>query len=686
MSDKLVLETQKWLNKTYSGVAGYQKVVENGNTGWSTIYALREGLQHELGISPVSSGFGDTTSAAVDKIISKLKVGYSGNIVKLIQGAFWAKGYSPASFDGKYTADTKSAVELMQTDAGLVADGKITTNFMRALFDMSAFTLILGGNATVRSMQQYLNANYQKYFGILPTDGIYQRDTNTALIYAFQDAIGLGNVANGFYGPGTINATPTLHVGDKGEVIKILQYGLMVNGYYTGVADGKFTSSLGEEIIAFRKFMNLPPYTNVADLTVLKGLLTSNGNTLRDASVMDTSRQLSTNDVAMLKSEGYKVIGRYLTGSVGVGDNERPKNMTKSEVKLISKAGMHIFPIYQDGGATLSYFTAKQGMEDAMTASRAARALGFPKDTVIYFASDLDIQAGDIDGTVIPYFQAISKNISGFQVGIYGTRNVTNQVITVGGADYAFVSDMSTGFSGNLGYPMPKRWSFDQFVEFQLNGVPIDNVGMSGLDAGVSAFNPIISAQEALKNILGFTDITLDGPSVTVVDSGALKITAHASSHVNETDGSHIIGINNGKIDSVKLESVMTDLGFSNVSASLEAWITKAGMSLSGDFADGDLNILSFSSDGKVAEIEIIIKSLQDHVLDAEFSIVFEIELDPSNLEGKAKEIFESMIEGAEKVAVAVVIAAVVVLVALMVIFFGAEALALLAEIGLVLS
>lgn len=46
---------------------------------------------------------------------------------------------------------------------------------------------------------------------------------------------------------------------------------------------------------------------------------------------------------------------------------------------------------------------------------------------------------------------------------------------------------MSTGFSGNLGYQIPENWAFDQFVEFTYSSTPnfdLDNVGVSGLDAG----------------------------------------------------------------------------------------------------------------------------------------------------------------------------------------------------------
>lgn len=49
--DQMVLAAQQWVNATYGGVPGYQAVPETGRTGWSTVYALTRGLQHELGIS-----------------------------------------------------------------------------------------------------------------------------------------------------------------------------------------------------------------------------------------------------------------------------------------------------------------------------------------------------------------------------------------------------------------------------------------------------------------------------------------------------------------------------------------------------------------------------------------------------------------------------------------------------------
>ncbi|WP_225438991.1 hypothetical protein [Lacticaseibacillus rhamnosus] len=84
MADEAVLAVQKWLNKTYSSVSGFTTAPENGQTGWPTIYSLRMGLQHEIGISAIGEGFGDATKTALASVVGSLKPGY--------------KAISPSSF------------------------------------------------------------------------------------------------------------------------------------------------------------------------------------------------------------------------------------------------------------------------------------------------------------------------------------------------------------------------------------------------------------------------------------------------------------------------------------------------------------------------------------------------------------------------------------------------------------
>lgn len=497
--DDMVLAVQKWLNATYGGVSGWTKVPENGTTGWNTVYGLLHGLQHEFSLEMVDN-FGPATESAFDNIASGITPGkFNGNIAQIIQGGFWAKGINPGGFDGKYSTETQEAFEKMQKNAGFTSpDGVWKAMWMKPLCDMSQFTLIQGGDSRIRTMQQDLNNKLHKYTGILPCDGFYQRETNTALIYGLQVAIGLGDIANGVYGPGTVEKCPTLMTGKSGDVVKILQYGLYVNKVYTGAFDGVYDGAVGASVHAFRKIMNLDPVdSEVAPNRVMKGLLTSNGDTSRDSIACDTSRQLTATDVTNFKNYGFSIVGRYLTGTVGSGVNETPKNLTNKEIKLITDGGLSIFAIYQDGGAQSGYFTNSRGYNDGLLAVSAARTLGFKNDTVIYFACDIDLLEGEIGGTIIPYMQGVNSALTAggrFRAGIYGTRNVAQHVIDAGLAEYAFVSNMSTGYSGNLGYPMATPWAFDQFIEYPIAGTPIDQVAVNDNtaphDAGCTTFTP----------------------------------------------------------------------------------------------------------------------------------------------------------------------------------------------------
>ncbi|MGE1166599.1 glycoside hydrolase domain-containing protein, partial [Peribacillus simplex] len=66
--DQMVKEAQEWVNKTYTGRAGYQEIKVTGTTGWSTMWALTRALQLELGITETSTKFGDGTLAKLAKI------------------------------------------------------------------------------------------------------------------------------------------------------------------------------------------------------------------------------------------------------------------------------------------------------------------------------------------------------------------------------------------------------------------------------------------------------------------------------------------------------------------------------------------------------------------------------------------------------------------------------------------
>ncbi|MBC1974765.1 DUF1906 domain-containing protein [Listeria booriae] len=507
--DEMVRQVQSWLNKTYDKYVAkgdFQTIPENGKTGWTTVYALTRALQIELGISPTADNFGPTT----EKLFKPLTIGASDakptNINYILQGAFYCKGYSPGGFTGVFGGQTQIAVKMFQKDAGLATqDGVVSTIIMKSLLDMSAFQTVSGGTYGVRTVQQNLNRDYSAWIGkLVPCDGLYGRDTNTSLIYALQKEEGMARTtANGNFGPGTTtsltNLIPTF--ASNKALVLLLQYSLACNGLPINQFSGVYDAETTNLVKRYQEFMKMSITTGAITMGTFKALLSSAGDTNRSATACDTSYVLNTDQIDTLWNAGYRYVGRYLTGNVIRGGVRVPKAMNPAEIAAILKKGLKIFPIYQDGGYEIPYFEVPfQGISDGYKAIDAAYNLGFPAGTTIYFAVDLDAYDYQITDLIIPYFQnlraAFKQNqaLRSYQIGVYGARNVCSRLKNDGLVDNVFVADMSTGFSGNLGFPMPDDWAFDQYFEMSIgtgNGkLDIDKVTYSGVDKGVSVVTP----------------------------------------------------------------------------------------------------------------------------------------------------------------------------------------------------
>lgn len=592
MADEMVLATQKWLNKTYGHIPEFNQPNEDGLTGWPTIYALIEGLQVELGIdhSALFPGFGDTTYTLYDQLITPNWDSLSKNVVYLIQGAFWCKGISPGGFDGVQTQALSNAVINLQKDAGFsTQDGILSAMWAQALFDMSAFVNLK--DPRIREMQQYLNANYYNYTGILPTDGIYQRATNTAIIYALQKEVGLDvETANGVFGPTTRDLYVEAYNNNWSNALSmIIQFGLYANmsEYWevAGVPAPEFTGQLDapttQGIHLFQDFMRLAPVTDGSpDLRTTWSLMTSNGDPNRNFFGVDTSLQLTQQNIDDLVAFDVNYVGRYLTGTVGVGEDKKDKFLTLVEAKNIIKAGLKIIPIYQDNYPHAEYYTRQQGRKDAATAMFTAANLGIPDQSFIYFAVDFDALDTDIDNWVIPYFQGVQEVLTSseyeltYQPGIYGTRNVCTRVHDVVGIQRSYISNMSSGWSGNLGFSQPLSWAFDQFYESSYASISaIDFVAVSGLDEGVDHLEPSAEISEGywidqtnwdwLKDPFHAGSIKVDGPSWTLFDyPGIMKAEVSVSSEVKgDPNATFILEIESGKLTPSSFEAVTKTLG-----------------------------------------------------------------------------------------------------------------------------
>lgn len=555
-ADQMVLLVQKWLNQEYGDVPGFGSVAEDGYTGWDTVYGLLRALQHELGITSLANSFGPSTSSLYQQNLLYRQDGVTDRKFAILQGALWCKGYSPGYhlyetedgtvvFDGVFDEGVERAIIQLKEDAGFInPNGVVTLNVMKALMSMDSFKLLssYGGTAEVRAMQQKLNRKYEAYTGLTPCDGVYGRNTNQALILALQaEELMPISVANGNFGnttklccpqipyvrnsssartyPGT-SAGSYYTASQISAITELLQFSLLVNGFGDGVIDGVFDSEMQQDIRNFQKEMAIP-VTGKADTSTWMSLFVSRGDTSRSALAADCATILTEAKAETLYNNGYRYVGRYLTGTYNGGIS---KAITREEAQIIFDAGLRFFPIYQTSANYLGYFTSQQGATDAQKATKAATALGLPENTIIYFAVDFDCLDYQITSNVIPYFKRVHEEMadSGYRVGIYGTRNACTRVSNLGYACSSFVGDMSTGFSGNLGFGMPDNWAFDQFATITIGSgdgrIEIDKDGYSGRDPAVSKLNPInceITSEDI--NVGNSASDKITGPTVNIL-------------------------------------------------------------------------------------------------------------------------------------------------------------------------
>lgn len=108
-------------------------------------------------------------------------------------------------------------------------------------------------------------------------------------------------------------------------------------------------------------------------------------------------------------------------------------------------------------------------------------------------------------------FKGINETIdSRYSVGIYASRNVCTRISNVGLSVSSFVSDMSTGFSGNLGFPIPANWNYDQFHEISGYGGKwdLDKVAYSGKIPACSSVESPEKYQQGETNFINWVTAT----------------------------------------------------------------------------------------------------------------------------------------------------------------------------------
>ncbi|MEU3500235.1 glycoside hydrolase domain-containing protein [Streptomyces hundungensis] len=502
MRDEMVVRSQRFVNTMYGDRIGMM-VDEDGQVSWNTMYALTRALQVELQIPILSNSFGPTTLSALTARYPVLNASTvpSHDFCRIIQSAMYCKGYDGGGIDGEFSVRVEAGMSKLKADMGIegtTPGSDVTPKVFKALLNMDAYVVVNSGSDVIRSVQRWLNSRYvnRQDFFIIPCDGHNSRDVSRSMLYALQYELGMADgTANGFFGPATQAGLRSHSVsrGSQGTWVSLFSAAMLLNQRYTAFTS-EFDYPLASAVAAFQSFSKLP-VTSMGDFTTWASLLVSYGDQSRRGQACDGVTQITPARAATLKAEGITYVGRYLTNPSAIHLPE--KAIQPGELRTIADNGLRCFPIYQTFGRDAKGFNYIAGRTAGQAAVNAALDHGFQAGTRIFFAVDFDAVDSEVTSNVLPHFKGIQDAIADdgdrYLIGVYGPRNVCARVAKAGHSTASFVSDMSYGYSGNFGYPLPADWAYDQIVTRAIGSgggwMEIDNSIASGRDIGQNTFN-----------------------------------------------------------------------------------------------------------------------------------------------------------------------------------------------------
>ncbi|MEC1720527.1 DUF1906 domain-containing protein [Schinkia azotoformans] len=193
----------------------------------------------------------------------------------------------------------------------------------------------------------------------------------------------------------------------------------------------------------------------------------------------DTATAINAARLQTLVNGGYTFVGRYLAGSYA---------LTASEKSIITGGGLFIVSIWEKGSPTSSsYFTAAKGTSDATDAIAAAKAIGQPLGTPIYFTVDYDASTSDITGPIKNYLQAVKAVFATqnypYELGLYGSGAVLSYYQNT--FTYPWLAG-STGWSGSKTYTgyVLKQYANNTSIGSGTGQITIDKDDSNGAAGG----------------------------------------------------------------------------------------------------------------------------------------------------------------------------------------------------------
>ena len=456
---------------------------------------LIKDLQSILGTDPDGTLGKDDKIAYEEQVNFHFQKGTSYEILPTIRRAMWCKGYHGGDvYDEEYgdSIFTKGLNNLIK-DAGLediqeFNNDTINFKLLKAIFSLDAYVVIESkGLPIIREMQQNMNKYTYKYIGIFPCDGVPQSKLIKQIVLYMQIVSNDPSDFDGEFGDKTLNNfLNNLKKNSNSfqyiESVKILKCLLCINKLPL-LLTGDLNEATYKRIREFKTIANLGDPTqlnknNDINKELVAGLLRSCGLKSRKTFCCDTSYIINQNNIKYLISEGYSIIGRYISGTV----SNRSKALTMEEIDLLLENDFEIFLIFQEGASnTLEYFKdASAGIRDGNKINKNMKLLNIPENNVVFVAIDCDMYENEFIKYIVPYMEKINQTVKNYRIGVYCSRLGCQILKEKQLASAFFISGASFGFCGNYGVTFPDLWHFEQFkTDLKIGNLLIDKVAIS---------------------------------------------------------------------------------------------------------------------------------------------------------------------------------------------------------------
>jgi hypothetical protein len=142
--------------------------------------------------------------------------------------------------------------------------------------------------------------------------------------------------------------------------------------------------------------------------------------------VIDTIRNLTDADIALLKSYGVTGVSRYIARTSTIG-----KIMRKDECDRILRSGLALMVNYEQSAGDWQGGAAKGASDGAWARGYVRNTLGLPDTTLIIQSIDTGVSTGQL-AIAADYQRAFNDAGGCGPQGVYGPRNVLEHIHSLG--------------------------------------------------------------------------------------------------------------------------------------------------------------------------------------------------------------------------------------------------------------